>query len=335
MFTLYTLNEAQGTKFDPNSVMLYHYPPEWTMDNKGTSYNVQLSDSDKEYIKFCYPPDAYDAGLFSTMEVRPWDKPQLENSKTIYYREKYDSVPEIPVGITSLDIDRSANIRINALASEATTENFKASLNSWADTTLYSGSMTFLEKSSRFSYIQTGVYNTQETRPWNAPQPEQSKRINFKTPFKSPPKVIIWLQSLDMDKNKNWRIKVYPSDIDTDGFTVNANTWADSILYSAGVTWLAYPADQPGVASGSFNTQDVRPWNQPQNENSGTFDFPQAFLTPPKVIMALNTFDFDYGKNLRIRLSTSGVTTTGLTWHLQSWWDSIMYSSRASFFAWT
>jgi hypothetical protein len=51
--------------------------------------------------------------------------------------------------------------------------------------------------------------------------------------------------------------------------------------------------------------------------------------------MAINSLDYACGRNLRLRLSTSSVTNTGLTWHLQSWWDSIMYSAGASFFAWT
>lgn len=335
MFTLYTLQDTQATDFDPDSIMLYYFPASWTTNGKGTKYNTALSSFDKAYAKFCYPKGDFDAGQFNTMEVRPWDKPQLDNDKVIYYQKKYDTVPELPLGITSLDIGQAANIRIRALTSEANTEKFKASLQSWADTTLFSASMTYLEKSSTFSYIQTGVYNTEQTRPWNQPQLTQSKRINFATPFSSPPKVITWLQSLDMDKSKNWRIRVYPSDIDNRGFTIHADSWADSILYSAGVTWLAYPTDQPGVTSGTFNTQDVRPWDRPQAENSGVFNFPTAFSKPPKVIMALNTLDYDHTRNLRLRLSTSSVTNTAITWHLQSWWDSVMYSSGASFFAWT
>ncbi|KAH6888402.1 hypothetical protein B0T10DRAFT_529464 [Thelonectria olida] len=334
MFTVMTLQDTQATDFDPESIMLYSYPASWTTDGKGTSNNTKLSTTDKTYIKFCYPADGFDAGQFSTLEVRPWDKPQHNNDKVIYYQKKYDSVPEIPLGITSLDISNAANIRIKASATEATTEKFKASLQSWADTTLYSASLTFLEKSSRFSYIQTGVYSTTETRPWNQPQLTQSKRINFAKPFNAPPKVITWLQSLDMDKNKNWRIKVYPTDIDKTGFTIHADSWADSILYAAGVTWLAYPADQPDVASGKFSTNDIRPWNKPQAENAGVFNFPKAFSKAPKIIMAIDTLDYDHSRNLRVRLSTSSVTKEGVTWHLQSWWDSIMYAAGASFFAW-
>lgn len=306
MFTLYTLDKTPATDFDGESIMLYYFPPHWTTNGKGTSFNTKLSNSDKAYIKFCYPGDDCDAGIFNTMEVRPWDKPQANNLKSIYCYKKYNGAPQLPMGLTSLDIDQKANIRIRAFSSDVTQEKFKASLESWADTVLYSASLTWLECSnSRFDYLQTGTYNTQETRPWNNPQLTQSARINFAKPFSSPPKVVTSLQELDMDRSRTWRIRVYATDVDTHGFTVHADSWANSILYSAGVTWLAYPADQPGVTSGKFNTQDVRPWNQPRAENSSTVNFDKAFSKPPKVMMALDSLDYACSKNLRLRLSQS------------------------------
>lgn len=145
----------------------------------------------------------------------------------------------------------------------------------------------------------------------------------------------LWLQALNMNKDEHWRIRVYATDIDSNGLTVHTNKWGDSILYFASVTWLAYPADRPGVTSGKFDTQEVRPWNKPQHENSGFKSFGMTFSKTPKVIMALDFLDYDHSRNLRVRLSTSSVTNYGLTWHLISWHDSIMYTTGASFFAWT
>lgn len=51
--------------------------------------------------------------------------------------------------------------------------------------------------------------------------------------------------------------------------------------------------------------------------------------------MALDFLDYDHSTNLRVRVSTSSVTNYGLTRHLASWADSIMYTTGASFFAWT
>lgn len=335
MFTPYTLDIVQATSFDRESIMLYYYPPEWTLDGKGTSNNTDLSTKDKTYIRFVYPPDGLDAGQFSTMETRPWDQPSLVNTKTKYFWKKYPTAPQLPLGLMSLDIERTRNIRIAAGAADVTQESFVASLNAWADTLLYSAGMAYLEAGPGFEYLQTGTFNTQEVGKWQDHQSQNSKRINFPKPFQGkPPQVICWLNSLDLDKDYNWRVKTYATDIDTSGFTVHIDTWADTIMYSAGMTWVAYPSEQPGVASGSFGTEDVRPWNQPRAENSATVPFGQKFVRFPKVIMALSSIDYDKNWNLRIRLSTSSVTETGLTWHLQSWHDSVMYSAKASYFAW-
>lgn len=46
----YSVDQVQGTKFDPASIMLYFFPARWTLDGVGTSANEVLSDVDKAYI---------------------------------------------------------------------------------------------------------------------------------------------------------------------------------------------------------------------------------------------------------------------------------------------
>ncbi|KAL8911486.1 MAG: hypothetical protein Q9171_003347 [Xanthocarpia ochracea] len=336
MFTQYGLEKVQATQFDRQSIMLYHYPAEWTTTGQGTPFNTDLSDNDKSYIRFVYPPSSLDAGQFNTLELRPWNKPTSLNKRTKLFWKKYPTAPRVPVGLTSLDIDHDHNIRITAAASDITQESFTASLNAWADTVLYAASLTYLEVGPGFEYLQTGTFNTTEVGKWQDHKQQNSKRINFARSFQGqPPKVICWLTTVDMNKDKNWRIKAYATDIDTQGFTVHIDSWADTIMYQAGVTWLAYPADQPNVASGTFSTHDIRHWNKPQLENTATVKFGTSLGNKtPKLAMALTGFDYLHKKNMRLRLSTSAVTPNAFTWHLQAWSDSVMYSASAAYFAW-
>ncbi|KAL8732411.1 MAG: hypothetical protein Q9166_002811 [cf. Caloplaca sp. 2 TL-2023] len=335
MFTQYGLDKVEATKFDRDSIMLYHYPAEWTTNGKGTPFNTDLSAGDKSYIHFVYPPDKLDAGQFNTMELRPSNKPSPQNTKTALFWKKYPTAPRVPLGLTSLDIGSDRNIRITAGAANITQEKFTASLNAWGDTVLYGASLTYLEAGPGFEYLQTGNFSTTEVGRWQDHKPQNSKRINFAHPFQGqPPKVICWLTTVDMDSKYNWRIKTYATDVDTNGFTVHIDTWSDTIMYQAAMTWLAYPANQPNVTSGLFSTEDVRPWQKPQQENTATVNFGTKFSQTPKLAMALSGFDYDHTKNLRLRLSTSAVTEKAMTWHLQSWSDSIMYRASASYFAW-
>jgi hypothetical protein len=47
----YTADQINGTKFDPNSIMLYAFPDDWTKNPGGTHENTKLSQLDKDFIK--------------------------------------------------------------------------------------------------------------------------------------------------------------------------------------------------------------------------------------------------------------------------------------------
>lgn len=58
--------------------------------------------------------------------------------------------------------------------------------------------------------------------------------------FTAIPTVTTALTLVDLDKNANQRLDVYPTNITPDGFDLNINTWADSIVYQVVVTWVAH-----------------------------------------------------------------------------------------------
>ncbi len=46
----YSADQVNGTRFDPESVMLYFFPASWTLNNVGTKENEKLSALDKDFI---------------------------------------------------------------------------------------------------------------------------------------------------------------------------------------------------------------------------------------------------------------------------------------------
>lgn len=91
---------------------------------------------------------------------------------------------------------------------------------------------------SRF-VIDEGSWSTSNVRSWQQPQEKTSGRVNFSQKFNQVPKVTVSLRSLDTNKDYNTRVKVYTSDIDKTGFTIHADSWSNTQLYSAGVSWVA------------------------------------------------------------------------------------------------
>ncbi|KAK6540376.1 hypothetical protein TWF694_009177 [Orbilia ellipsospora] len=331
MFTAYPADGTSASAFDPSSVMLYYFPASWTLDGKGTKENNSLSDQDKDHIEFCYPGKGLGAGFFNTLEIRNSDAPSQQNVKTRNWQLSYSITPRSAVGLNMIDMSCNTNLRLSCSIENATAQNFTASITSWDDSILYTGGMTWVEAGPGFDTVRMGTFHTTEVRPSNKPQAETSKRIIFHAPFAVPPKVVVWLSAFGMDKGANWRIKTYATDVGKDGFTVHVDSWADTMLYSASVNWLAYPADSTRIGSGTFSTDDIRSWENPRAENAGIANFTAKYTKTPKVVLALSSFDYQSGKNLRLRLGTSLVTPTQLNWHLQSWSDSVMYSASASY----
>lgn len=46
----YSIDQINGTEFDPDSIMLYFFPPEWTENGIGTKANDALSNIDRQFI---------------------------------------------------------------------------------------------------------------------------------------------------------------------------------------------------------------------------------------------------------------------------------------------
>lgn len=59
----YRADQIRGTKFDPDSIMLYFFPPSWTRDGKGTKANDVLSKMDAAFIASAqaYPREPVEA----------------------------------------------------------------------------------------------------------------------------------------------------------------------------------------------------------------------------------------------------------------------------------
>jgi len=268
---------------------------------------------------------------FDTQSVRAWDKPQPDTYGEVTFPRPFVAPPRLPHGIRQLDEDRKANIRVKTTIENITKTSGVYHVTSWADTVLYSGIVDSLNLAPANLEFLTGEHNRNL---YADPTSPASVRINFERPFVTPPKVVVFFNLFDLDRSKNWRLKTTATNIDVNGFTLNIETWSDTILYAAQVCWIAYPEDREHIFSTSVNTQDVRPWDKPQLKNSKSIDLGNTeFWKTPNVFVAWNQFDLDCKANFRLNAYVDNVTQTGLTWHIDSWADTVLYSAGATIIA--
>lgn len=64
--------------------------------------------------------------------------------------------------------------------------------------------------------------------------------VSFLEPFQSVPIVLVSLRMLDVGNMTNTRAHVLAENVTQEGFDLVIHTWADTVLYGAEVTWMAY-----------------------------------------------------------------------------------------------
>jgi hypothetical protein len=65
------------------------------------------------------------------------------------------------------------------------------------------------------------------------------RHISFNQPFSAPPVVQVGIVGLDVSNHDNLRVRVRATDITSDGFTLEAETWWNTKIWSVDVSWLA------------------------------------------------------------------------------------------------
>ncbi len=333
LFNKYPASAAKYSRFDPHSIMCYEVSDDFTIGTYSIPRNMVLSAMDKSFIRQMYPPQSASQGTFTTLDLRPWNQPRNQNSKQFDFETAYNEPPNIAIGLTELDISKDANIRVKAYADRITEKNFVFHTDGWADTVLYSAGAIWMEVATTDSDFQVGEFNTLELHPWNMPQLQNSKRINFERSFSKPPKVIVWVKGVDMDKSRNWRVTAYASDINAESFVIHLDAWGDTTLYSGAVSWIAYPANKANVFSGFADTS-MQHGIGPKAENGGHIDFPQGmFDRKPTVLVAIKSFNFGHEHNLRFKVKADEISEGGFQWKINSWADSVCYGAGISYLA--
>ncbi|KEP49692.1 H-type lectin domain protein [Rhizoctonia solani 123E] len=239
-----------------------------------------------------------------------------------------------PIGINMLDIKQKCNPRIRAYAdnvspADSNYDQFvgRINLETWGDTHVYGARCTWLDVSKHSLDFQFGKFSSGGM---NAGDTTTAKSIDiqFTRAYHVPPKVVIWLTSLDSNCTYVARINAYADNITIGGFRLRIDTWCDSIIYNATITWIAVPSDNPNMTAGQLVT--------PGSASSGfqqKLIFDKPFKRVPRVMVAFNKLDVANNANLRITTSPKDITTQGMTLVIESWADTVIFSCAAGYIA--
>ncbi|RYP90313.1 hypothetical protein DL770_003536 [Monosporascus sp. CRB-9-2] len=318
------------SEFDHDSIMIYPIPGEFTKGRYSSSAKCQLSAKDKAMIAEAYPPSraavaaaavaapasapAPAVVTFNAMETRGWDDAGKRASKTQVLVGNYDAAPSLAVGLNWLDVSGATNVRVNAYATRIKKNSANIHLDTWSDTRLYSAGCTWFHAAAADPDFQIGQFSTEDgNHGRDTPLGRTTGTVKFARPYASPPKVIVWLNQLDLaasssSASSGWRVRATATDLTARGFKLRLG--------------------QVDVASGSFSAS-----KKGQAMQSGQVSYPAGtFKAKPTVLSAFSMLDCGRATSLRAMVSTDSVPRK-MKWRIEPWSDSVINSAEASYIA--
>ncbi|KAK5098044.1 hypothetical protein LTS08_006799 [Lithohypha guttulata] len=257
--------------------------------------------------------------------VKLHDSGNLSNRS--FHRDQVDSSKtEISIGLTDMweKMGFGRNIRTRANASAS---NCLLTIDSWPDTVLYRAGITLLALSQDNQDFQVGAWSNSSSCDW------PRSTIKFPSPFKKPPRVLVWLSGFDAGDTQNLRIDATVADIRPESFQLHVTPWDASKLYFASATWIAYRADLKGVASGTIATLNYRVNTKIVASDDGIVKFEKPFPRAPKVAIAVNRLDYSVHRDLCFRAYVDNVTADGFQWKMSHEFNAVCFTAGLSWIA--
>jgi H-type lectin domain len=105
-----------------------------------------------------------DTGHFSTLEVRPRNKPTQITSRIIAFpRKHYKEPPNVAGGFKMLDLSHKApGVRANLVGSDLTKDEFRITLETWDKGRLYAAEATWIEHKAGSRECHFGQFDTRD-----------------------------------------------------------------------------------------------------------------------------------------------------------------------------
>lgn len=278
------------------------------------------------------PPEAparemLDWGVFDIRLMRPPHTDHRPHDHMfIKISPKFTKPPVIILGLTSLEVEPSVNtVRVDAFVENIHKHIFDAHIRSWCDTVLYQAGCTWLAMPSEHPHFQVGNFRTCDDPAWTLEKCVTHHEVVFPNPYKAPPKVVLWLNMLDISSLCNERIMTFATNVTRAGFTAHINSWGDTQLHGAGISWFAYPAGYPGICSGTV---------LPENGTSGVVEFEKKFKnSPTTVLVGLNKLDCDKKSRCSFNIITEAVSEVGLGIRVEGFSDTVLHSAGVTYIA--
>jgi len=288
------------------SIMRFEVPDSMTTKHP-------IGETDGDFVNSCYPGMTGSMGIVE-MHI---DKGVASKTIEVEFPHKFMEPPGVAIGLKEINLVSGFPV-VKVGVCEVSKENFQLDIHRpkevAADVACNWMAIDTDDPDIQFGYSST----TNLTKILNLEQSsEYYDSVNFQRPFKSPPKVVIFLNDFDLTRGVIPRIAASVSTITTSGFYLTVKSWKQTQIHSAGVTWIAHSGDRADISSGTISTHDVRSLES-QLRTSGSAGFSgMNCKTPPRVFMGFRKLNTYSSPPLHVRVGVEGISTTSFKWVIE------------------
>ncbi|KIW93303.1 uncharacterized protein Z519_05908 [Cladophialophora bantiana CBS 173.52] len=262
-----------------------------------------------------------ETGTFNSNQYSRWYEPQTMIAQWVAFPESFNTAPNVVLGLQFINVKRGSSTGGLSVYADGTNEGFLMTLDAVADSQLYTAICTWIAVppyiAVNTTHYQVGHWSTLEHHSRQPLQAATSSRINFSYKCDVAPKVVVWIDGFEMASEKDWRMKVYATQIDLTGFTIHIDTWNDTVLYVGNASWVAWPASTPNVVTGVLKPAHV-------HDLDGTgyaigdrvhVEWPESVKTGriPTVLTGFGSFDLAHNDWMRFS-EVDGQTPPRMAW---------------------
>ncbi|KAF8244074.1 hypothetical protein K440DRAFT_610694 [Wilcoxina mikolae CBS 423.85] len=305
-----------GVKGD--SIMRFEVPDSLTTKHP-------ITEADGYFANSCY------AGMTGSMGIADihLDTDVTTNTAQIEFPHKFLAPPGVAVAMKEVNlVSQFPVVRVGASTMSKT--NFELQIFQGLKGIRASVGCNWLAIETDDPDIQHG-YSSTTNLTWKDSQTYYGP-VKFQRPFKSTPKVVVFLNGIDLTRYTQPRIDAVVSKITTSGFDLKIESWGNTSINSASVTWIAHSTDRADISSGTINTSDVRPVDKPEKRTSGSTGFAgMNCKTPPRVFMGIRKLNADHKLPLHVRVGVEGVSITSFKWVIEGLNKCDLYMASADY----
>jgi len=240
------------------------------------------------------------------------DQMKVENRG---FETAYPEAPRMISGLRKLDQGSNQAIRTAVTHQSVTSAGFQSVARTHSGAKAYAPGMSWLALPNNDVHFELGAFDT-----YSSPRTEDNQVVNsrftFSKRFDRAPKVVTWLYEVSFGtQGDGWNsVKTEAKNITQDGFDIDVRTWAHHSFDGARVGWLAFD-DVARVKTGTVRVSREQRWLQNQEVR---FEG-QSFSKTPALFSVLTEVDCCKDKNMRLRMDTAEVTSTGFRFNAGTW----------------